>query len=197
MNSIRAFIAAEIDPPHKQKLSELISRLKKSDADIKWASENQMHLTLRFLGNIEETKVGEISVALKTVADGFDEFYIRLSGIDAFPNMVRPRVFWVGMDNAGALTALYNGIEQELKKINISAALKSGREEKKRAYKAHLTLGRVRSSKNLSNLLTLIGETDFHPQGEIKIDKIVLFRSTLTPKGATYTPLVTQNLKKK
>ena len=63
MNTIRAFIAVEIDPKTKQKISDLISSLKKSNADVKWAAEDQMHLTLKFLGNVEQSKIQEISNA--------------------------------------------------------------------------------------------------------------------------------------
>ncbi|MFC1666716.1 RNA 2',3'-cyclic phosphodiesterase [Candidatus Omnitrophota bacterium] len=188
MNTIRAFIAVEIDPPNKQKLSELISKLKRSNADIKWATENQMHLTLKFLGNIQENKIRDISLVLKSITDNVSEFYIRLSAIGTFPNMKRPRVIWMGIDNSRPLKALSNKIETELEKI--------GTQRENREYKAHFTLGRVRTSKNIPGLMKLLNEVDFCSQDEIKIDKIILFQSTLTPKGAIYTPLITQDLRK-
>lgn len=179
---IRAFIAVEIDRSLKQKISELISKLKKSDTNIKWVNENQIHFTLKFLGNIEESKVQAISTVLKSITSHSKEFALTLSDIGAFPNMRRPRVIWIGADKgAGNLKILADKIEIELEKL--------GFEKEKREFKSHLTLGRVRSLKNIENLEKIINETDFQPPNEIKIDKLVLFQSTLTPKGAIYAPL--------
>jgi len=178
---IRAFIAVEIDPPNKQKLSQLISKLKQADADVKWVNENQMHLTLKFLGDIEEKRVPEISAALKSMADNTSAFNIHLSEIGAFPNMHKPRVIWIGIDK---------GVEN-LK--NLASQLGT---QEKREFKPHLTLARVKSLKNISQLTKLITETPFQSQGNIPITKLILFQSTLTPKGAIYTALAKLILQK-
>ena len=181
---IRAFIAVEIDQSLKQKISELISKLKKSDTNIKWVNENQIHFTLKFLGNIEESKVQAISAVLKSITSHSKEFALTLSDIGAFPNMKRPRVIWIGADKgADNLKILADKIEIELEKL--------GFEKEKREFKSHLTLGRVKNSKNKKR------DSDHFLKlqkwslslGEIKIDKLILFQSTLTPKGAIYTPL--------
>ena len=178
----RAFIAVEIDSPNKQKLSELITLLKKTDTDVKWVNENQMHLTLKFLGNIEETKAQEVSLALESIAKDFKEFYISLSKLDVFPNINKPRVVWVAIDEGkDTLKLLADKIESRLEKI--------GFEKEKREFKAHLTLGRVKSLKNISQLTEVIQKTDFQSQDKIKINALILFQSTLTPKGAIYAPL--------
>lgn len=187
---IRAFIAVEIDQPNKQKLLELISELKKTNTDIKWVNENQMHLTLKFLGNIEEGQVEQISGALKTTADNFNAFNISLTKVGAFPNLRRPRVIWIDIDKgAGELKSLSTKIETELEKLGFAPSTSLGTGKEKREFKAHLTLGRVRSLKNIENLEKIISEVNFQAGNEIRIDKIVLFQSTLTPKGAIYTPL--------
>lgn len=178
---IRAFIAVEIDQPNKQKLSQLISSLKQANADVKWVNETQMHLTLKFLGDIDEDRVQEISDTLKSIADNTSTFKIRLSRIGAFPNLHKPRVIWLGIDKGA----------ENLK--NLASQL--GKEEK-REFKPHFTLGRVKSLKNILQLTKLISETPFQSQGEIPITKLILFQSTLTPKGAIYTLLSHLNLKK-
>ncbi|MDP8229986.1 MAG: RNA 2',3'-cyclic phosphodiesterase [Candidatus Gorgyraea atricola] len=184
MQTIRAFVAVEIDQPNKQKLSQVISTLKQANADVKWVNKIQMHLTLKFLGNIEENRIKEISDTLKSIADNFSAFNIHLSKIGAFPNMHKPRVIWLGIDKGA----------QDLK--NLASQLeKLGPKEEKREYKAHLTLGRVKSLKNISQLTKLINETPFQSQGNIPITKLILFQSTLTPKGAIYSPLTTLALK--
>jgi len=182
MDKIRTFIAIEIDPPNKQKLLKLITQLKKSDIPIKWVNESQMHLTLKFLGNIDKTMVSKISDALKTIPESFCQFTIKLSHIGAFPNLHRPRVIWIGIDKGKEnLKSLADYVEDALEKLGL------GRE--KREFKAHLTLGRVKSLKNISKLSKIIDETKISFQDEIKIDKIILFQSILTPKGAIYTSL--------
>ena len=176
---IRAFIAVEIDQQNKEALSQLISNLKKSNADIRWINQDQMHLTLKFLGNTEENKIPQISKILERIAADFKGFYIQLSKIDAFPNIRRPRVIWIGIDKGKqTLKDLSCKIESELEGI--------GFQKEKRGYKAHLTLGRVRSLKNISQLTRSIDEASFQSPGEIKIYKLTLFQSTLTPKGAIY-----------
>lgn len=185
---IRSFIAVEIDPPKKQKLSALISNLKTSEAGVKWVNESQMHLTLKFLGDIKEEKVREISDTLKSVADTSSAFSIRLSSIGAFPNMHKPRVIWIDIDKGKEELKLLAGqIENELEK--------SGFTREKRGFKAHLTLGRVKSLKNISNLIGLIKKTEISLHDEIEIKEIILFRSTLKPTGAIYTPISRFNLK--
>ncbi len=205
MSTIRAFIAVEIDHPNKEKLSALISHLKKSNADVKWVNENHMHLTLKFLGNIEQAKVQEISEALNSIAKGFKVFATQFSKIGAFPNMRRPRVIWMGIDKGSyALKLLNEKIESGLEQIGFapltslasvpsaktsSTSARGGAGKEKREYRSHLTLGRVRSLKNISELARLIDETQLDFQDEIKIDRLILFQSTLTPKGAIYTRL--------
>ncbi|MFC1624541.1 RNA 2',3'-cyclic phosphodiesterase [Candidatus Omnitrophota bacterium] len=182
MNTIRTFIAVEIDPSNKQKISEVIAQLKRADSDIKWINESQMHLTLKFLGNIEKSSVQKISDIIKPIADSFNAFMIQFSQIGAFPNMRHPRVIWLGIDKGSeSLKLLNKEIETGLEKNGFQ---KEGRE-----YKAHLTLGRVKSLKNIQEAMRLLSEISFEPQSEIKITRLVLFQSTLTPKGAIYTPL--------
>ena len=182
MPSLRTFIAVEIDPSHKQKLTHLISALKSSNSDVKWVNETQIHLTLKFLGNIEESKVHEISDTLKSIANNAKEFTITLSNIGTFPNAKRPRVIWVGIDKGKTeLKLLASQIETELEKL--------GFPKENRDFKSHLTLGRVRSPKNLQNLTKLLSEVSFQSESGIKINKLILFQSTLTPKGAIYKKL--------
>ena len=182
MNGIRAFIAIEIDTACKQEISGLIKRLKKSDSDVKWVNELQMHLTLKFLGNVDRDKVPEISAALKGIASKNPSFQIAFSGISTFPGLSRPRVIWVGVDKgSGDVKALFHFIEKEM--VNL------GFTKEEHDYRAHLTLGRVRSQKNIRELTKLIGETDFKPPVGIKINKFILFQSILTSKGPVYTLL--------
>lgn len=182
MKTIRAFIAIEISPPSKLKISEFINQLKRSESDVKWVNDTQMHLTLKFLGNIEQDKIPEISGALKDIASKAVVFQIIFSGIEAFPDINRPRVIWLGIEKgADNLKKLAGHIEDKMKNLGFA---KEGR-----CYKAHLTLGRVRSLKNIGALTSMISKTELDYRKEITIDKLTLFQSTLTQKGVIYTPL--------
>ncbi len=189
MPTIRSFIAVEIDKINKQKISELIAQLKESNADVKWVSEDQMHLTLKFLGNTEQDKIQKVACILKSIADDFSAFSIKFSNIGAFPNTSRPRVIWMGIkDGSEILESFNNRIEAGLVKL--------GFEQESRQYKAHLTLGRVRSLKNIPQLVKSIKEIERNYQyNNIRIDRIILFQTTLTPKGAIYTSLAQFMLK--
>ena len=189
MNTIRAFIAVEIDNQTKQKISDLISNLKKSKADIKWITEGQMHLTLKFLGNIDNGRVQEISGALSSISHNVKPFEITLSDIGAFPNLNRPRVIWAGIaKGAEYLKTISEKIETGLEKL--------GFEKEDREFNPHFTLGRVKTSKDLTELKKLLNETQFNSENEIKINELVLFQSTLSPKGATYSKLSVISLQK-
>jgi len=184
MSTVRAFIAVEINQPNRQKISELIYLLKESNADVKWITENQMHLTLKFLGNIDKARVPEISNALRSISHNFKSFIISLSNIGAFPSVNHPRVIWLGIDKgADLLKTLAEKIDSELEKL--------GFQKETREFKAHLTLGRVKTSKNMPNLTKLLKETAFSSESDIAITELILFQSTLTPKGAVYTRLST------
>lgn len=178
---MRAFIAVEIDEQLKQKISKLISNLKKSGADAKWITENQMHITLKFLGNISKDKIGEISDALSIVSSDFKSFKITFSKIGAFPNLDHPRIIWLGIDDNGAesLKMLNKNLENTLKK--------SGFREEDHSFQPHLTLARIKSGRNISGLVKLIKETDFASGNYTQINKLTLFQSTLNPGGTIYT----------
>lgn len=180
MATIRAFIAVEIDNQTKQKILELISIFKKSNADIKWITDDQIHLTLKFLGNIDKDKVREISDSISDISDNFNSFKIAFSRIGAFPSLNHPAVIWLGIDKgAESLKTLNEKIETALEKL--------GFERESREFKPHLTLGRVKSNKNMSDLTKLLEETTFCFGNDTQINKLTLLQSDLSPKGAIHS----------
>ena len=183
MPTIRTFIAIEIDPETRQKISKLISVLKKSEADVKWAAEGQMHITLKFLGNIDKDKIQGISDAISVISNNSKSFTIRFSAIGAFPDISHPRVIWLGIDKgAEYLKMLNDKIEADLEKLGFA--------KESRKFEPHFTLGRIRSSKNISNLKKLIEEISCDTGKEIPVNKLILFQSNLNPKGAVYSALL-------
>jgi len=180
---MRTFIALSLNEKLYSELSELQAKLRGSDVDIKWIDPSSIHLTLKFLGEIDEKQLGSIRSCLTGALKDHKSFSVSLAGVGVFPKPSYPRVVWVGID-AGASEC--EGLNRDIE--NATAGV--GFEKETRPFKAHLTLGRVRSSKNKQILIKAIEqEIGFASQGKAYVDKIILFKSTLTPKGALHTPL--------
>jgi len=182
MKKIRAFIAIELSGEIKQELSSLTERLKASGADAKWVNPQNIHLTLKFLGNISAEMIENVKTVLDSAGSKFNAFRITISGLGGFPGTSSPRVIWVGIrDGQDSIKAIHSLLEDELERF--------GFEKDKRPYSAHLTIGRVRSLKNKQNLKSAMEECARLSLAHLDVDHITLFQSTLTPKGPTYTPL--------
>ena len=181
---MRTFIAIEISDGAKSALGQIQAHLKYAGADVKWVENENIHLTMKFLGEVKEDKVEEIKMALDAIGRETKPFEIVLKGIGAFPNIDYPRVIWVGIDKGAAeATEVSRKVDDELLKI--------GFPKESRPFAAHLTLGRVRSSHNkaaLKEKINSINEKlpDINRQS---IGSVILFKSTLTPKGSIYTKL--------
>jgi 2'-5' RNA ligase len=188
---MRIFIAIELNEEMHNKLAAIQSKLKPAGADVKWVEPQNIHLTLKFLGETPPEKIEKIKNTLDAIAANTNTFNISLSQIGAFPNINSPRVIWVGIKDVGApcnVTLLASEIENELAKL--------GFPKEDRPFSAHLTLGRVRSPKDRERLKEQITSSatlwrDF----AMTVSTITLFQSTLTPKGPIYTALHKSNLK--
>lgn len=179
---MRTFIAIELSEEIRNALAQIQSHLKYAGADVKWVEKNNIHLTLKFLGEIDDKKCEKVKAVLDQIAAEFKPFELDLKDIGAFPKIEFPRVIWVGLDKGAKEST------EIAKKID-EALSKTGFQEETRPFAAHLTVGRVRSSKNKEVLKEKI--TDYQlpiTKSEI-IPSIILFQSTLTPKGPIYTKL--------
>ena len=178
---MRTFIALELSNEVREELSRLQEELKKVDADIKWGKPDNIHLTLKFLGNVEEAKIAEIKKLLDNISSREKPFETSLFKLGAFPDLNYPRVIWVGIDKGcSEIEKIAGLVETELEKINFS--------REKRPFSAHLTLGRVKSGRNKAELKEKVSSLQVQPKS-CTINNITLFQSTLTPKGPIYTPL--------
>lgn len=185
---IRSFIAIELNEGIHSELASLQSILKKSNADVKWVAPESIHLTLKFLGNIDADKIKEIEKILNETAAGSEPFVLTLKGIGAFPKLDYPRVIWVGVDSGAAQSEqLARVIEDKLEKLGIP------RED--REFHPHLTLGRVKSLKNKDNLKKIIETTKFEQGSAVDVNHLTLFKSELTREGSIYTPLFIARMK--
>ncbi len=179
---MRCFIAVLLPHELKAKISGIQERLKAAGADMSWTRPEGMHLTLKFLGDIEETELPEIEKALIAAVDGTSQFSLSVSGMGIFPDMRRPRVAWVGLKEEGdILIRLQKRVESELKKTGFPA--------EGRRFTPHITLGRIRSDKNIEKLLRLIDIEKNSCSGGFEVSRVILMKSELKPSGAVYSEL--------
>lgn len=179
--TIRCFIAIELIQEIKDALSEAQAELKKTVRDVKWVNPDNIHLTLKFLGHINQDIVEEVKSALTEIAAMAKPFRLRLSSPGAFPTPERPRVIWVGIDDgAKESVSLANSIEEKVAHLGI--------EKEARAFHPHLTLARVDFLKDKSALKTAFASLKITP-AEMTASKVTLFQSTLTRGGPIYNAL--------
>jgi 2'-5' RNA ligase len=181
-NMIRAFLAIDLPASLRPVLSWAQDELKKSGADVKWVPVGNIHITLKFFGNITEAQVANISERITALAAGQEPFSLTLMSAGAFPSPKNPRVVWLGV---GGDLDLMRDFHRRLE--TAFAALGFSPED--RPFSPHLTLGRVKSSSGravLTRCLVRLPSPDCAP---FPVSEIVLFRSNLTPQGATYLPL--------
>ncbi len=179
---LRAFLSIDLPASLHPPLTQVQNSLKKSGADVRWVPVGNIHLTLKFFGNILETAVDTISGSTRRVTREVHPFELRISGLGAFPGIKSPRVIWLGLEEpTGALAHLYQGLEEAFHAI--------GYPPEDRAFNPHLTLGRVRSNKGREKLSTLLANVAVPEFPAFRVGVLTLFRSTLTPQGSIYTPL--------
>lgn len=179
---IRSFLAIEIPDTILKLVAEVQKALKSSNADIKWVNPEDIHITLKFFGNIDESKIESIIKSVEKVIESFSPFSIKVKGVGSFPNLKAPRVIWVGvLDERGILSQFQNQLEKAFEKL--------GFEAEKRSFHPHLTLGRIRSFKEKGELIKRMERFQEDDFGEFMVEKVVLFKSDLTRQGPIYTAL--------
>ena len=179
--NLRCFIAIGIPAQLQRNIGECIEILKKHDADIKWVAPENLHLTLKFLGNTPEDLLPTIRESLAAVVTTYKPFYIKIYGTGAFPNRKNPRVIWTGLHDADGMKNLQEGIERSMAFL--------GFKSEDREFNPHLTLGRVRSRRGMIMLIKDLETFEEKEFGIVPVDRILLMRSELTPKGPEYTCL--------
>ena len=177
---IRAFICIEIPQSIKERINRLQESLRQIDAQISWTKPSNIHLTLKFLGGVEATRIERVKKALERSANGIGPFEVEVSGSGCFPSARSPRVLWVGFSNVPELLQhLYSNIEDEL--------AREGFEREKRKFSPHLTIGRIRAPHNSARVAEAVIATGFESEAFIATE-VILMRSDLKPTGSIYTP---------
>lgn len=183
---IRSFIAIELPDEVRRELGELSRELGKAKYPfVKWVDTGNIHLTLKFLGNIPPARVDGITEAVKQAAKGKSPFQLEISKLGAFPTVNQPRVIWVGVGGeTDRLVELQRSVDSRLAPLGFAP--------EKQSFVPHLTIARVRESASPDDkkaLGRLLASTKFDSQGRIGVDSIKLMRSQLTPEGPIYSLL--------
>lgn len=192
MNLLRAFIAVEIPHEMREAVGKATTPLQKEIGSIvRWVPMENMHLTLKFLGDVSPTNVEMLSEMLRAEADMFHCFDLRLSGLGSFPNLKRPRVIYVGIQAPPTLDALQRGVE--------AAARRLGYESEERRFSAHLTIGRVKQNVTATEQQTIrraLEAARIDLLGTARVDSVHLYKSDLKSSGSIYTRLYSAPLKR-
>lgn len=178
---LRCFIAIEIPETIKKSIADIIDSLKKSGSDVKWVSDENIHITLQFLGETEESLIPDIKGALYKILATYSPFYIKIAGVGCFPSGRRPRVIWVGTEESQYLINIYKDISSEM--------VKFGYQIEKRGFSPHVTIGRVKSNRNTGELLRRLDEFTVTDFPGFEVQNVTLMKSELKPSGAKYYSL--------
>lgn len=182
---IRTFIAIHLPAEVRQRLGQFQEQLRRAapGEGVRWTEPDQIHLTLRFLGNVPEAELPQLSQALALACQAAAPFGLEAQGAGAFPDLKRPRVLWVGLGGAVAALAQLQAAVLE--------ATRTWGELEDRPFHPHLTLGRVKTADprllaRLSGALQQAGSSAF---GAWQVHQVALMRSDLSPAGPRYTVL--------
>ncbi len=179
--AVRSFVALEISDEVKEKLGRLLGELQRTNATIKWVEVENLHLTLKFLGEVPESQIEDIAETLKAVAQGTFPFSFTVQGVSGFPDLRKPRVLWVGVEATEALMRLQRMVEKAMENL--------GFEPEGRGYHPHITIGRVKAMVGIEKVKTILSENVNTVFGVVFATHLTLFRSDLSKEGPTYTPL--------
>ena len=179
MSKFRGFIAIDIDP--FPKLVQLENEIKNSGANVKLVEPENVHITLKFLGETDEALVDKILDIMKSAVEVMKPFDIKFIGSGVFPNQNYIKVMWIGIENIEQISKIAKKIDEQTSKL--------GFEKEKRDFSAHLTIARIKSARNKDKLLQIIEKYKDVEFGVFNVNQITLKKSELTPKGPIYTNL--------
>lgn len=177
---IRAFIAVTLGKSAIEEIAKIRNLLQEAEGDIRWTRVENLHLTLKFLGDIERQQVEPILEVLKKLMETQPPLHLIVQGLGVFPNSRRPRVLWAGLKGE-RLLELVEAIETSLMPLDFPP--------EDREFTPHLTLGRIRSLRGWDRVFALLKAHEHMVFGESTVKEVTLYQSTLRPDGAVYTEL--------
>ena len=181
---ICAFVAIGLPPFVIKKITEVQNQFKSLDLDIAWVKPENVHLTLRFLGNITTWQISEITLRLAEIAGKSSKFEISLTHLGVFPNLNHPKVLWVGLENSeNYLEILQKKVAEQIQTIGFEPETKN--------FRPHLTFARMKSPRGKESLKQKLQSFPKIFAKAIGVYSIKLYKSHFTPRGYTYTVLET------
>lgn len=190
---MRTFIALDFSPEIIRKINEIIDYFKTQTPEraLKWVAPENLHLTIKFLGEVPEKKIEQIKSLINETLDDVKSFEIGVEKLGMYPNSQKPRVVWLGVRGAGPLKEIHKVLDSQLQKAEI--------QPDNRGFSPHLTIARVRRNADIQSVKE-IGETlskfKVDSLGTCTVNHIILYKSELTPQGPIYTPLLSSPLNK-
>lgn len=184
MTKIRLFLAVNLPGELKNRLGVLQERFKKLNVNVKWVEVQNLHLTIKFLGEVNTSLVSAINKAVQGAASGMEHVALSFQGMGFFPEKKKPRILWVGVDgDVDALRELHRKVQQSLFPL--------GFPPDSRRFSPHLTIGRLRSLRGSTALVEEIERVNAKKEkfGIVSVKSIDLMQSRLTRSGPIYTVL--------
>ena len=177
---IRCFVAIELPKAIQDQLSQIQNTLRKQIQRASWVQPGNIHLTLKFLGDVNPNDIESVGQAIAQVASCHSPFSLQFGGVGAFPNPARPRVIWVGVKVGGEkVSALAQDINEALSRCGFPPDNKK--------FNSHLTIARLKERVNLRPFASLHRQYDEIDGAAMTVHEVSLIRSQLRPKGAIYT----------
>lgn len=176
---MRAFLAIEIEPYIKNKIEESQEIISESESsNIKYVERENIHLTLKFFGEIDDEKLDEISDIIRQSIKSYDTYTIKVVNIGAFPNIYNPRVIWAGIkDKKETTIRLIEELDKKFNRIGF---------KKEKSYVPHVTIGRVKNISDKQKLSQTLKSLNKRYHGKMEVKKLIIKSSTLTPDGPIY-----------
>lgn len=170
---IRTFIAFDLSDEFKETIALIQRDLKELDLDVSWVKKENLHLTLKFLGNVALDKIPSVIENYKNIFKDFPAFTVELANLGAFPRLDKPHILWVGLkEETSVLQNIVNSIENDFA-----------------SFEPHITIGRLRSNKNTSLLSAKIKDYAFPSGIRQEMTRITLYKSVLSAQGPSYEKL--------
>ena len=174
--SVRTFVALELSDSLKEGILALTEELRLRGVQASWARRPTLHLTLKFLGDVEETSLPEVVAAVARASSCVSSFGFETRALGAFPSPRRPRVLWLGVEPVDELFVLQEAVESELADLGLP--------REKRRFHPHVTLGRIRDPR-AESVQEILDEL-VAPKGRVEVLEVRVMRSTLRPGGALH-----------
>ena len=175
-------MAVEITEDTRKKLMEFQEKLKKVDADVGWVAPENLHITLKFIGYIDDDKIDSVVTIIRDSVTHIKPFDLNYVGMGTFPTQKNPRVvFAQAIDTGGVLAKIHERLDNQLVALGV--------EHDDRRFEAHLTVGRTKTRRNVNKLLEGLQAYQGFQFGLEHVTQVVLMKSDLSPEGPHYTKL--------